>query len=423
METFIAIVIIFGLLISIHELGHLILAKRAGILCREFAIGFGPKLFSIRKYETVYTVRLLPIGGFVRMAGEDPETIEIKPGQRIGLVFDDVGKVKQMIINNKEKHPEARMITIEEADLEKDLFIKGSEGEEDIPEMFRVDDKADFIVDEQAVQIAPLHRQFASKSIWDRVLAIFAGPFMNFVLAFVLFVLYALISGIPTNEAQLGKLIQNQPMPAAEAGLHQGDRVLAINDNPISSWTELRTVIQKHPGDRLVFKIKRNGEVLEVPVIPEKQKLPNGEFEGRIGVHAPVEHSLLESLQFGVTKTVDTTILIFQGVGKIITGQIGINGLSGPVGIYNFTGQVAQQWGVIGLMSFAAFLSINVGIFNLLPLPALDGGRLLFLLFEAVRGKPIDPQKESLLHLIGFALLLLLMIVVTWNDIHQFFLG
>ncbi|HET7658068.1 MAG TPA: site-2 protease family protein [Bacillales bacterium] len=118
METFIAIVIIFGLLISIHELGHLLLAKKAGILCREFAIGFGPKLFSIRKRETIYTVRLLPIGGFVRMAGEDPETIELKPGQQIGLVFDQVGKVKEMIVNNRSKHPEARMITVEEADLE-----------------------------------------------------------------------------------------------------------------------------------------------------------------------------------------------------------------------------------------------------------------------------------------------------------------
>ncbi|HEX7065325.1 MAG TPA: RIP metalloprotease RseP [Bacillales bacterium] len=421
METFIAIVIIFGLLISIHELGHLILAKRAGILCREFAIGFGPKLFSVRKYETIYTVRLLPIGGFVRMAGEDPETIEIKPGQRIGLVLNEVGKVKQMIINNKSKHTEARMITVEEADLEKDLFIKGSEGEEDLPETFRVDERADFIVDEQAVQIAPYHRQFASKSIWDRVLAIFAGPFMNFILAFVLFVLYAMIGGIPTNEAKLGNLVQDRP--AIEAGLHQGDRVLAVNDNPVNSWTELVSVIQKHPGDRLIFKIKRDGEILQIPVTPEKNKLRNGEIEGRIGAYASMKHSIVDSLRYGVTRTVQTTALIFDGVGKIITGQIGINGLAGPVGIYSFTGQVAQTGGVIALMSFAAFLSINVGIFNLLPLPALDGGRLLFLLFEAVRGKPIDPQKESMLHLIGFAFLLLLMIVVTWNDIHKFFLG
>lgn len=421
METFIAIVIIFGLLISIHELGHLLLAKRAGILCREFAIGFGPKLFSVRKHETVYTVRLLPIGGFVRMAGEDPETIEVKPGQQIGLVFDKIGKVKQMIINNRSKHPEARMITVEEADLEKELYIRGYENEEDGLETFHVDDRADFIVDEQAVQIAPLNRQFASKSIMDRVLAIFAGPFMNFVLAFVLFILYALLSGIPTNEPQLGKLMPNQP--AMEAGLQQGDRVISVNNNPVNSWQTLVKAIQKHPGDRLIFKVKRNGKILKIPVTPEKAKLKGGKVEGRIGAYETMEHSFVGSIRFGLDKTAKWSTLIFDAVGKLVTGQIGLNSLSGPVGIYSMTGQVAQMSGVYGLMRWAAALSINIGIFNLLPLPALDGGRLLFLLFEAVRGKPVDPQKESLMHLAGFAFILLLMIVVTWNDIHKFFLN
>ncbi|HET7615961.1 MAG TPA: RIP metalloprotease RseP [Bacillales bacterium] len=421
METFIAIVIIFGLLISIHELGHLIMAKRAGILCREFAIGFGPKLFSVRKHETIYTVRLLPIGGFVRMAGEDPETIDIKPGQRIGLVFGESGEVTQMIVNNKSKHPEARLITVEESDLEKDLFIRGTESEDGESETFRVDEKADFIIDEQAVQIAPLHRQFASKSVWDRVLAIFAGPFMNFFLAFVLFILYAMINGIPTDEARLGKLIPDQP--AVEAGLHQGDRVLAVDGNPVNSWDELVSAIQKHPGDRMVFKIKRDGSVQKIAVTPEKHELKNGKAEGRIGAYVAVEHSFIGSFQFGLAKTAQWSTLIFDAVGKLVTGQIGLNSLSGPVGIYSVTGQVAQTSGISGLMRWAAALSINIGIFNLLPLPALDGGRLLFLFFEAVRGKPVDPQKESLMHLIGFAFLLLLMIVVTWNDIHQFFLN
>lgn len=420
METFIAIVIIFGLLISIHELGHLLLAKRAGILCREFAIGFGPKLFSIRKHETVYTVRLLPIGGFVRMAGEDPETIEVKPGQQIGLVFDKIGRVKQIIINNRSKHPEARMITVEEADLERDLYIRGYENEEDGIETFHVDDKADFIVDEQAVQIAPINRQFASKSVLDRVLAIFAGPFMNFILAFVLFILYAMLSGIPTNEPQLGKLVPNQP--AAEAGLHQGDRVISVNNNPVNSWQSLVKAIQKHPGDRLIFKVKRNGQILKIPVTPEKTKLQNGKVEGRIGAYETMKHSLTGSFKFGLVKTAQWSTLIFHAFEKLVTGQIGLNTLSGPVGIYSMTGEVAQTSGIYGLMQWAAALSINIGIFNLLPLPALDGGRLLFLLLEAVRGKPVDPQKESLMHLVGFAFILLLMIVVTWNDIHKFFL-
>ncbi|HET7658067.1 MAG TPA: M50 family metallopeptidase, partial [Bacillales bacterium] len=136
-------------------------------------------------------------------------------------------------------------------------------------------------MDEQPIQIAPKNRQFASKSIWDRVLAIFAGPFMNFALAFVLFILYAMLNGIPTNEPQLGKLIPNEP--AVQSGLQQGDRVLAINGNPISTWEELVTVIQKNPGNRLTFKIKRDGKTFQVPVTPAKEKLKNGKVIGKIG--------------------------------------------------------------------------------------------------------------------------------------------
>ncbi|HET7522001.1 MAG TPA: RIP metalloprotease RseP [Bacillales bacterium] len=420
METVIAIVIIFGLIISIHELGHLILAKRAGILCREFAIGFGPKLFSVRKRETIYTVRLLPIGGFVRMAGEDPEVIEVKPGHRVGLIFNRAGNVSKIIINNKSKHPEARMITVEEADLEKDLYITGYENEEGGLETFHVDEKADFIVDERAVQIAPLDRQFASKPVFDRLLAIFAGPLMNFLLAFVLFVLYAFFLGVPTNEAALGKLIEGQP--AMEAGLRQGDKVLAINGKPVDSWQELTQIIEQHPGDRLTFKVKRDGEVMNVQVTPAKQKTETGEVVGKIGAYWPTQSSLMGSLKFGIDKTVFWTTWIFDAVGKLITGQLGVDSLSGPVGIYSVTGQVADH-GIFALMRWAAVLSINVGIFNLLPLPALDGGRLVFLGIEAIRGKPVDPKKESLVHFIGLALLFLLMIIVTWNDIHKFFLN
>ncbi|RBN39718.1 RIP metalloprotease RseP, partial [Priestia megaterium] len=131
MNTVIAFVVIFGALVFFHELGHLVFAKRAGILCREFAIGFGPKIFSFKRDETVYTIRLLPLGGFVRMAGEDPEMIEVKPGQMVGLMFDKEGKVNKVIINNKEQHPNAKVIEVEQADLEHNLFISGYEEGED----------------------------------------------------------------------------------------------------------------------------------------------------------------------------------------------------------------------------------------------------------------------------------------------------
>lgn len=229
MSTAIAIIIIFGLIISIHEFGHLVMAKRAGILCHEFAIGFGPKIYAFRKNETKYTIRLLPIGGYVRMAGEEPETIEVKPGHRVGLVFNADDQVSQLVINNKSKHPEARVISVEEADLEKNLYIKGYDSEDGPLETFQIYPKADFIVDEQHVQIAPLNRQFSGASLGRRILAIFAGPFMNFFLAFVLFCILAAIQGIPVTDAQIGSIVDDSP--AAQSSLQKVMKSSALRVN------------------------------------------------------------------------------------------------------------------------------------------------------------------------------------------------
>src|SRR5690625_5017116 len=137
----------FGLLVSVHEWGHLIFAKRAGMLAREFAIGFGPKIFSFTRNETLYTIRLLPIGGYVRVAGDDPEIIELKPGHHIGLEFNDEGKVNKIIVNNKDKHPNAHLIEVESVDLDHDLYIDGYHLGEDINlQRFQVDRKAFFIM-------------------------------------------------------------------------------------------------------------------------------------------------------------------------------------------------------------------------------------------------------------------------------------
>src|SRR5699024_10549257 len=171
----------FGLLVFIHECGHLIFAKRAGMLAREFAIGFGPKVFSFTRNETLYTIRLLPIGGYVRVAGEDPEIIDLKPGHHIGLEFNTDGKVSKIIVNNKVKHPNARVIEVERVDLDHDLRINGYEVDEHETLLsFDVDPKAFFVMDERETQIAPYDRQFASKSVGKRAMQLFAGPMMNF---------------------------------------------------------------------------------------------------------------------------------------------------------------------------------------------------------------------------------------------------
>ncbi len=419
LTTVIAFIIIFGALVFFHEAGHFYFAKRAGILCREFAIGFGPKILSFKKNETLYTIRLLPIGGYVRMAGEDQEMLDLKAGQRVGLIFNDKEQVEKIVLNGKNRYSNIRLIEVESADLDHDLIIKGYEEEDDETlKTFSLMKEAVIVEDQVETQIAPWDRQFASKSLGKRAMTIFAGPMMNFVLAIVIFTILAIIQGVPTNDPILGKLTNDGA--AKQAGLHTGDTVISIDGSEISSWEDIVDVIQKHPGEELMFTIERNNQTKDIAVTPKAEK--EGEQEvGRIGVLNPVEKSPLKVATYGVQQTYQWTIEIFRMLGKLVTGQFSIDMLSGPVGIYKSTEVVAKS-GVLYLMKWGALLSINLGIMNLLPIPALDGGRLLFFGVEALRGKPIDRQKEGMVHFIGFALLMLLMIIVTWNDIQRFFL-
>lgn len=401
-----------------HELGHLIFAKRAGILCREFAIGFGPKIFTITKNETVYTIRLLPLGGYVRMAGEDAEAIELKPGHRIGILCNEKDEVDKIIVTNKDKYPEARMIEVEEADLDHQLIIRGyEEGEEDSLKTFKVHPKAIIVEDGLELQIAPYDRQFSSKTVGQRALAIFAGPMMNFVLAAVIFMIIGMIQGVVVNDPVLGKLTEDGP--AITSGLKEGDVVKSINGDEMGSWEEIQKTIQKNANNELDFIVERDGATEELTVTPKLVEDAAGK-RGIIGVYAPTEKSFVKAVGHGFTETYLWTKQIFIILGDLVTGGFDIDQLSGPVGIYVSTEEVAKS-GTIYLLKWAGVLSINLGIMNLLPLPALDGGRLLFIAIEAVRGKPIDKQKEGIVHFIGFALLMLLMIVVTWNDIQRFF--
>jgi regulator of sigma E protease len=419
LTTVIAFIVIFGALVFFHELGHFIFAKRAGILCREFAIGMGPKVFSHKKGETTYTIRLLPIGGFVRMAGEDPEMVEIKPGYRVGLLFDKAEKVTKIILNNKEKFPDSRIVEVEYADIEKDLMIKGyPEDETERLQTFTIHPQAVIVENGVESQIAPIDRQFGSKTLGQRFMAIFAGPMMNFVLAFVVFVVIALLQGVQTNEPKLGVITPDGAAKAA--GLKQGDIVQSINGAEISSWSDVVEIIRKSPNKKLDFSIVRAGKEKEIEVTP-KENIVDGKKMGIIGVYSPVEKSPVQAITSGAKDTYFWTTQIFVMLGKLVTGQFSINALSGPVGIYVSTDEVAKS-GIYYLMKWAGILSINLGIMNLLPIPALDGGRLMFFAVEAVRGKPIDRQKEGMVHFIGFALLMLLMLVVTWNDIQRFFL-
>lgn len=419
LNTVIAFILMFGVLVFVHELGHLILAKRTGMLAREFAIGFGPKIFSFTKNETVYTIRLLPIGGYVRVAGEDPEIIELKPGHHIGLEFNEAGKVEKIIVNNKSKHPNARLIEVEHVDLDHELRIVGYDVDEHDEQLsFEVERDAFFIMDERETQIAPYDRQFASKTVGQRAAQLFAGPFMNFLLAIVIFLFLGLVQGVPTDKALLGDIVPGSP--AEQAGIQKGDEIVQIEDQPISTWEGFTDIVKSSPEVALDIIVLRNGDEIALEVTPEMSE--EAELnQGQIGVYQGHEKSMWGTLKYGFVQTYQITKEILSALVMLVTGQYSIDNLAGPVGIYDVTDQAVQQ-GPLMFLFWTALLSINLGIINLVPLPALDGGRLLFVAIEAVRGKPIDPQKEGFVHFIGFALLMLLMIVVTWNDIQRLFL-
>jgi regulator of sigma E protease len=281
-----------------------------------------------------------------------------------------------------------------------------------------VNEPAFFVVDHQEIQIAPYHRQFVAKTLGQRAMTIFAGPLMNFVLAFAVFLIIGLLQGYPVDKPIIGELTEKGA--AKDAGLRQGDVVLSIDGEPVKTWTQIVNIIRAHPEEKLLFKIQRDGKVMDIAVTPEA-KTVQGETIGLIGVYGPMEKSVFGSLKQGTLETYYWTKEILVGLGQLITGQFKLDMLSGPVGIAVSTGKVAES-GIYYLMKWGAILSINLGIVNLLPLPALDGGRLLFFAIEALRGEPIDRQKEGMVHFIGFALLMLLMLVVTWNDIQKFFL-
>lgn len=388
------------------------------MLAREFAIGFGPKIFSFTRNETLYTIRLLPIGGYVRVAGDDPEIIELKPGHHIGLEFNEEGKVDKIIVNNKDKHPNAHLIEVEAVDLDHDLYIDGyAVGDEEDMQRFPVDEKAFFIMDEMETQIAPFERQFASKTVGQRAMQLFAGPMMNFVLAIVIFIILGLVQGVPSDRI-IGEVQPNSP--AEEAGIIPGDQIIQVEGNSISTWQEFTSIIQENAGKGIDIVVKRDDHTESLTVTPKEITIEDVKI-GQVGVTLALEKSFLKTFKYGFQQTYETTTLILENLFLLITGQLSIEMLSGPVGIYDATDQVVKT-GFMNFLMWTAMLSINLGIINLVPLPALDGGRLLFVGIEAVRGKPVDPQKEGMVHVIGFALLMLLMIVVTWNDIQRLFL-
>lgn len=418
-QNILVFLLVFGIIVVVHEFGHFYFAKRAGILVREFSIGFGPKIFFHRKGETTYTIRLLPVGGYVRMAGYEEEA-DLRAGMPVSLFLNKQNQVEKIDIQNKVQNVDSLPIEVTSFDLEDQLFIAGrAEGQEEI-QTFAVSETALLVEkDGTILQIAPRKRQFQSASLPNRMLTNFAGPLNNFILSIVAFILLAFLQGgVPSEEAVIGEVAPD--MPAAEAGLENGDRVLSIDGTEVDSWREMVTAISASPDTELYFEVeKTDGTISETTVTPEASENQEGAV---IGIASSMDQSFWSKISYGFTQPLSLVIQILTILGSFLTGGFSLDQLGGPVAIYATTQTVVQN-GLFGIVSWIGLLSVNLGIMNLLPIPALDGGKLLLNIVEGIRKKPISEEKEGIITLIGVGFLLLLMLAVTWNDIQTFFLN
>ncbi|WP_068786015.1 RIP metalloprotease RseP [Paenibacillus phocaensis] len=408
-------VLMFFVIVTVHEWGHYFFAKRAGILVREFAIGFGPKLLSFKRDETQFTLRLLPFGGYARMAGEDPELVQISDGQTIAIRQEN-DQVRKIYLDRLDSRKNVIRGEVQHIDLEDDLVIRLDVDGETVT--YQVHPQAMMVAKGKETQIAPRDRQYGSKTVGQRALSIFAGPLMNFILAFVLFALHTQMAGIPLDQPshlQIGEVMKG--MPAEEVGLKTGDIIETINGTPVGTdANKMIEMIQASKNKPMTWTIKRGEESLNLTITPKGAENEDGKIGSTIVTVFPTRSaSFGETFQVAGEGMVNTTKAIFLGFQQLIN-RFNMDDLGGPVRTFEVTGQIAKQ-GIVQLTYWAAILSLYLGIFNLLPIPALDGSRLIFLGVEALRGKPIDPNREGMVHFIGFAMLFLLMIAVTYNDI------
>jgi regulator of sigma E protease len=311
---------------------------------------------------------------------------------------------------------------ISSIDLENKLYVEGYiAGDENTLVRYPVLRNA-MIIEEDGteVQIAPLDVQFQSASLPKRMMTNFAGPMNNIILAIVAFIVLAFLQGgVVSQENTLGTIMPDSV--AEEAGLKVGDRVVQIDDEKVTSWLEMVEIVRVNPETELTFHIESTGGTEKlVPITPVANEAADGTEVGQIGVQAALKTSLWDKISFGFSQTWFLMIQLFTILGSMFTKGFSIDMFGGPVAIYAATESVVQV-GLIAVVNWLAVLSVNLGIVNMLPIPGLDGGKLLLNIVEGIRRKPLSEEKEGIITLIGIGLLLLLMVLVTWNDIQTYF--
>ncbi|MCK1167658.1 RIP metalloprotease RseP [Streptococcus uberis] len=414
----ITFIIVFGILVIVHEFGHFYFAKKSGILVREFAIGMGPKLYShVDKEGTLYTIRSLPLGGYVRMAGWGDDSTEIKTGTPASLSLDASGKVTRINLSQNRLDPNSLPMHVTAYDLEDKLTITGLVLEE--TKEFDVAHDATIVEEDGTeVRIAPLDVQYQNASIWGRLITNFAGPMNNFILGLLVFIFLVFLQGgaLDTNSNHI-KVVDNGA--AAKAGIKSNDQILQIENIPVSNWQELTGAVASSTkdlkeGQSLTVKVKSQGKVKELSLKPQKV---DGKFA--IGVQCRLKTGFKDKLLGGFEMAINGALLIITALKNLMTG-FSLDKLGGPVAMYQMSSQAAAS-GIETVLSMMAMLSINLGIFNLIPIPALDGGKILMNLIEAIRRKPLKRETETYITFVGVVIMLVLMVAVTWNDIMRAF--
>lgn len=410
-------ILVFGIIVVVHEFGHFYFAKKSGILVREFAIGMGPKIFAhIGKDGTAYTIRILPLGGYVRMAGWGDDTTEIKTGTPVSLTLTDDGKVKRINLSGKKLDQTALPMQVTQFDFEDKLFIKGLVLEEE--KTFAVDHDATVVeADGTEVRIAPLDVQYQNATIWGKLITNFAGPMNNFILGVVVFWILIFMQGgvrdVDTNQFHI------MPQGAlAKVGVPETAQITKIGSYEISNWESLIQAVEAETKDKtaptLDVTISEKGSDKQVTVTPE-------ESQGRylLGVQPGIKSDFLSMFVGGFTTAADSALRILSALKNLIF-QPDLNKLGGPVAIFKASSDAAKN-GIENVLYFLAMISINIGIFNLIPIPALDGGKIVLNILEAIRRKPLKQEIETYVTLAGVVIMVVLMIAVTWNDIMRLF--
>lgn len=348
-------ILLFSLIVIVHELGHFLFAKLNGIEVFEFSLGMGPTILSKQIGDTLYCLKLLPLGGSCMM-GEDE------------------------IEGNDDKEAE--------------------DGEPSQP-----------------------RGNFNEKSVWARMSVIFGGPLFNFLLAWIFAVI--MIAWIGYNSSEIGSVVEDSA--AYESGLQAGDEITAMNNRSIYLWSEITAYNMFNPGETVVIEYVRDGETYEVTVEPKYSEESGGYLIGVTSIGYS-DANIIEACQYGIYTVRYWIFTVLDSLKMLLSGGASMDDIAGPVGIVNIVDDTYEQsaeygWDVVilNLMNLAVLLSANLGVMNLLPLPALDGGRLVFLIVEAVRGKRVAPEKEGMIHFIGFALLMILMVVILFNDLFKIF--